>query len=114
MTKRELATKIAATTQLPVDVAELAIDAFTHHVRNSVAAGKTVYLRDFGSFFPKQRSAKKAQLINAGKTITLEATTVPAFKPYDRFKNAVKNQHTPCHTDEEGAKNQPTWTSNEF
>lgn len=95
MTKRELATKIAATTQLPIDVAEMAIDAFTFHVRNSVAEGKTVYLRDFGKFFPKQKAAKKVQNISKGTTITLEARTSPAFQPYDRFKNLVKNTPIP-------------------
>lgn len=102
MTKRDLATKIAATTQLPIDIAELAIDAFTYHVRNSVAEGETVYLRDFGKFFPKKKAAKKAQNISTGTTIVIEVRTLPAFQPYDRFKNLVKN-HPICHTDEGGA-----------
>lgn len=91
MTKRELAEQISLHTEGQFSTAECEefINAFSHCVIQAVENKKTVYLRGFGKFTTKTRKTKKVQDMHRGITMQMPETVIPAFIPYDTFREKV-------------------------
>ena len=66
------------------------IENFMEVVMDSLVYGDNVYLRGFGSFIIKVRSAKTARNISKNTTITIPEHKIPAFKPAKVFMEDVR------------------------
>ena len=91
MRKAELVANIVEKTGISKVDVMLTLENLFDEVKDSLAQGENVYLRGFGSFVVKERSAKKARNIRENKEILVPAHHVPVFKPAKAFVELVKN-----------------------
>jgi len=63
-----------------------------NNIKASMADGKNVYLRGFGSFVVKERAQKTGRNISKNTTILIPAHNIPSFKPSKTFVDEVKNK----------------------
>lgn len=89
MNKTELIQAVAEAAGLSKKDAEKAVAATFDSIANAVANGEKVQLIGFGTFEPRQRNAKTGRNPKTMETITIPATTVPAFKAGAAFKAKV-------------------------
>jgi DNA-binding protein HU-beta len=89
MTKSELAEKVSSQTGVDKATVLSVIDSANQLITTTVASGNSVFIRGFGSYFPKFRKSKIGQNIGKGTSVAIPETFVPAFKPYPEFKEAV-------------------------
>ncbi len=59
-------------------------------IAEHMAEGKQVRINNFGMFTPKEREARKARNPKTGKTIIVDAKSVPTFQPSSVLKDLVK------------------------
>ncbi len=89
MTKVELIAQVAENAELTKKQAEKAVNAVLDSVTNALAGGDKVSLVGFGSFEVRNRAAHTGRNPHTGKTITIEASKLPAFKAGKALKDAV-------------------------
>jgi DNA-binding protein HU-beta len=89
MNKGELVDAVAAKAQVSKKEADAVLTATIEAIMEAVAAGEKVTLVGFGSFEPRERSAREGRNPQTGKTIQIAATTVPAFSAGKQFKELV-------------------------
>lgn len=92
MTKADIVANIAEETGLERAEALRAVEAFMNNIKVSMADGKNVYLRGFGSFVVKERAQKTGRNISKNTTIIIPAHNIPSFKPSKTFVDEVKNK----------------------
>jgi len=92
MTKADIVANIAQETGLERTEALRAVESFMNNIKNSMATGKNVYLRGFGSFVVKERAQKTGRNISKNTTIIIPAHNIPSFKPSKTFVDEVKNK----------------------
>ena len=92
MTKADIVNEIARNTGLEKIQVQVVVEEFMAAVKGSIAKGKPVYLRGFGSFIVKHRAQKAARNITKQTTMTIPAHDIPAFKPSKTFVAAVKSK----------------------
>ena len=90
MTKQELVNRVAEGALVSPEVTEKVINQTMEEIKVSLAIGKSIYLRGFGTWMPKKRKAKTARNISRGTQILVPAHKVPFFKPSKEFKELVK------------------------
>jgi DNA-binding protein HU-beta len=61
----------------------------------SVAGGDKVTLVGFGSFEKRERKAREGRNPKTGESMTIAATTVPAFSAGKSFKETVADKSKP-------------------
>jgi nucleoid DNA-binding protein len=82
MTKRELAVRIASETKLPQQGVKEVIQKTLDYIIESLAAGKSVELRNFGVFKVRTRKARLGRNPNKPEQeVRIPAKRVPDFKP---------------------------------
>ncbi|MDE6301198.1 MAG: HU family DNA-binding protein [Muribaculaceae bacterium] len=91
MTKAEIVNEIAKSTGIDKAVVLETVEKFMTVVKESLSEGENVYLRGFGSFIVKTRSAKTARNISKNTTIMIPEHKIPAFKPARVFMDEVKD-----------------------
>ena len=89
MNKGELREAVAKETGLTGADAERAVDAALSAIVSAVAKGDRVSIAGFGTFEPRERSAREGRNPQTGETMQIAATTVPGFKAAAAFKKAV-------------------------
>ncbi|MDI9406372.1 MAG: HU family DNA-binding protein [Chitinophagaceae bacterium] len=90
MNKADLVNLVAARTeQTKTDVA-LVVDALIDTIIDSVVDGKKVSILGFGSFEPRDRSARQGLNPKTGEKIKIDAKRVPAFTAGKMFKDKVQ------------------------
>jgi len=89
--KADIVANIAEETGLERAEALRAVEAFMNNIKASMADGKNVYLRGFGSFVVKERAQKTGRNISKNTTIIIPAHNIPSFKPSKTFVDEVKN-----------------------
>lgn len=89
MNKVELVASVAEKAGLSKKDAEKAVAAVLESVVAAVAKGEAVQLVGFGTFEARKREARTGLNPQTKETITIPATTVPAFKAGKAFKDAV-------------------------
>ena len=90
MNKADLVNVVAARTELTkTDVAQV-VDALIDTIMDSVVDGKKVSILGFGSFEPRDRSARQGLNPKTGEKIKIEAKRVPAFTAGKMFKDKVQ------------------------
>lgn len=91
MTKAEVISEIAEKTGIDKADVSTTVEAFFSIVKDSMAEGKNIYVRGFGSFVNKKRKKKIARNISKNTAIVIEAHYVPSFKPSKVFVEKIKN-----------------------
>lgn len=91
MTKRELAVRIANETQLPQQAVKEIIQKTLDYIVESLAAGNSVELRNFGVFMVRTRKARLGRNPNKPEQeVRIPAKKVPDFKPGRIMKARVE------------------------
>ncbi len=93
MTKADVITEIANKTGVDKGDVTASIEAFFSVVKGSMAEGKNIYVRGFGSFVNKKRAKKIARNISKNTAIVIEAHYVPSFKPSKVFVEKIKSSN---------------------
>ncbi len=89
MKKVELVASVAEKAGLSKKDAEKAVAAVLDSIVAAVAKGEAVQLVGFGTFEARAREARQGINPKTKEAITIAATTVPAFKAGQAFKDAV-------------------------
>lgn len=89
MNRKDLVETIAQEAGLSAAQADAALTAFVAGVTDAVAAGDRVAVAGFGTFEPRERSARTGRNPQTGQPIEIAASVAPAFKPAAAFKQAV-------------------------
>ncbi len=66
------------------------VESFLTVMKDSMAEGKSVYFRGFGSFIIKRRARKVARNITKKTEMIIEPHSIPAFKPSKSFMEEIK------------------------
>ncbi len=90
MTKAEVITEISDQTGIPKEDVSVTVEAFFSIVKNSMADGKNIYVRGFGSFVNKKRKKKIARNISKNTAIVIDEHFIPSFKPSKVFTEKIK------------------------
>ena len=69
--------------------ADAAVNTTLDTIVEMVAAGDKVQLVGFGTFEPRERSAKTGKNPRTGESIEIPASKIPAFKAGKAFKDIV-------------------------
>lgn len=89
MNRTELVESVAKQTELSTTQAQAAVSAALDAIAKAVAGGDKVNLPGFGSFEPRERSARTGRNPQTGAEIQIAASVAPAFKPAAAFKQLV-------------------------
>ncbi len=89
MNKSQLIEAVATETELAKTQAEAVLNATLKIIRQTVAAGDSVRLFEFGTFEACWRTAREGRNIQTGETIEIPATRVAKFSPAKAFKEQV-------------------------
>ena len=90
MTKSQLIDEIyhqnsGLTKSLIADV----VEAFFSSIKNGLANGERIEIRNFGNFTLRKRDSRKARNPKTGKLVDVAAKSVPFFKAGKELKEAV-------------------------
>ena len=89
MNKGELVDQIAEKTDITKKEADAILTALLESIVEAVSGGDKVTLVGFGSFESRQRKEREGRNPKTGETMTIPATTVPAFSAGKLFKEKV-------------------------
>ncbi|MCG9890864.1 MAG: HU family DNA-binding protein [Thermosynechococcaceae cyanobacterium MS004] len=89
MNKGELVDAIAEKANVTKKDADAILNATLDIIIESVASGEKVSLVGFGTFEKRDRAAREGRNPKTGESMTIAATTVPAFSAGKSFKEAV-------------------------
>ncbi len=95
MNKAELVDAIAEKTSVTKKEADSILSAAIEIIVTSVAGGDKVTLVGFGSFEKRERKAREGRNPKTGESMTIAATTVPAFSAGKSFKETVADKQKP-------------------
>ncbi|CAL4326369.1 integration host factor subunit beta [Buchnera aphidicola] len=88
MTKSELFERISEKkNNISNKIIECAIKEMLEHMAMSLAKGKRIEIRGFGSFSLHYRPSRIGRNPKTGKTVKLNARYVPYFKPGKELRN---------------------------
>lgn len=90
MNKAELGSAIAQKANLTQKDAAKALDAMAEIITQAVTNGEKVQIVGFGTFERRERAGRTGKNPRTGESIEIAACSVPAFKPGQAFKDAVK------------------------
>jgi DNA-binding protein HU-beta len=91
MTKQDVLHRISEQTGIDPHLSRSIIDSFFEVIKEAVSEGETIYIRQFGSFGPKQRARKIGRNISANTALVIEAHSIPSFKPSAEFVHQVRS-----------------------
>ena len=94
MTKADVINEISEKTGIDKLDVQASVEAFFSVVKTSMADGKNIYVRGFGSFVNKKRAKKIARNISKNTAIVIEEHYVPIFKPSKIFIDKIKRNVT--------------------
>ncbi|NJK38809.1 MAG: HU family DNA-binding protein [Oscillatoriales cyanobacterium RM2_1_1] len=89
MNKQELVRAVAAKTGLNLKQSDTAITALCETIIEAVSNGDSAKILGFGTFEARERKEREGRNPSTGETMTIPATTVPAFSAGKMFKDAV-------------------------
>jgi len=90
-TKADVVDAIVEGTNVSRTEAAKIVDSFLETIKNTLAEGRNIELRGFGTFKTKPRKARKARNPRTGEVVLLPARIIPVFKPSNESKNLVAN-----------------------
>ena len=89
MNKADLVNLVAARTELTKTDVSLVVDAAIETIIDSVVEGKKVSILGFGSFEPRDRSARQGLNPKTGQKIQIAASKTVGFKASSRLKDSL-------------------------
>ncbi len=89
MTKAELVEKVAAQINLTKKQTEVVVNTVFQSITESLAQGKKVELRGFGSFRVRSRNARIGRNPKSGDRVDVPAKRVPFFKAGKELRELV-------------------------
>lgn len=89
MNKKELVAAVADDIKMPKRRVEAVLNSISQHIVAEVAKKGKVRLSGFGAFTIRERASRLGKNPQTGKSITIDAATVPVFKAGKTFKDAV-------------------------
>ena len=89
MNKTELIAAVAEKAGISKKDADAAVNTTLDTIVEMVAAGDKVQLVGFGTFEPRERSAKTGKNPRTGESIEIPASKIPSFKAGKAFKDIV-------------------------
>ncbi|PCI65559.1 MAG: integration host factor subunit beta [Gammaproteobacteria bacterium] len=90
MTKSELIERSAERqSQLSLKDVELVVKSLLEHMAQSLAQGKRIEIRGFGSFSLHYREPRVGRNPKTGQSVELEGKYVPHFKPGKELRDRV-------------------------
>jgi DNA-binding protein HU-beta len=95
MNRQELLDAIHAQTRLAREDVALLVASLVHQVEGAVARGEKVTITGFGTFEPQRRAPRTARNPRTGDPVEVPETTVPAFRPGQRFRDVVSGKVPP-------------------
>jgi len=93
MTKSDIVTRISKRLGAEKDLTNQFVETFMNEIKASLIAGEPVYLRGFGTYHIKYRKEKVGRHISQGKSVTIPAHNVPAFRASKSFIESVKESN---------------------
>lgn len=90
MTKADVINRIAEKTGIDKADVTTTVETLFAVVKDSMAEGKNIYVRGFGSFVNKKRAKKIARNISKNTAIVIDEHYVPNFKPSKVFVEQIK------------------------
>ena len=90
MTKSDIINQIVAQTGIEKPTVTVAVEAIMESIKQNMAKGENIYLREFGTFLLKKRAEKTGRNITKGTSVKIPAHFIPAFKPAKEFAGEVK------------------------
>jgi DNA-binding protein HU-beta len=96
MNKGELVDAIAAKADVTKKEADAIVSAALEVITDAVSEGNKVTLVGFGSFEKRHRKAREGRNPKTGETMTIAATSVPAFSAGKLFKEKVSGDKKPA------------------
>lgn len=90
MTKADVINQIAEKTGIDKADVTTTVETLFAVVKDSMAEGKNIYVRGFGSFVNKKRAKKIARNISKNTAIVIDEHYVPNFKPSKVFVEQIK------------------------
>ena len=89
MTKAELVEKVANQINLTKKQTEVVVNTVFSSITDSLAEGKKVELRGFGSFRIRQRNARVGRNPKSGQKVDVPSKKVPFFKAGKELRGLV-------------------------
>ncbi|MBT6717492.1 MAG: integration host factor subunit beta [Nitrospina sp.] len=89
MTKAELVEKVANQINLTKKQTEVVVNTVFSSITDSLAEGKKVELRGFGSFRIRQRNARVGRNPKSGQKVDVPSKKVPFFKAGKELRELV-------------------------
>lgn len=89
MNKGDLVDKIAEKSGVTKKQADMILTSTLDSIIDAVSQGEKVTLVGFGTFEARARKAREGRNPKTGETLTIPATTVPAFSAGKLFKEKV-------------------------
>jgi DNA-binding protein HU-beta len=90
MTKADLVSAIAKAGNIRKKDAETFLNAFIEVVAETLAKGEKIEIRNFGTFYMKEKARRIARNPRKGKKVIVPAKISPAFKPGRGLKELEK------------------------
>ncbi len=91
MTKAELVERVANQINLTKKQTEVVVNTVFSSITESLAEGKKVELRGFGSFRIRQRNARTGRNPKSGQKVEVPSKKVPFFKAGKELRQLVDN-----------------------
>ena len=91
MKKSDIAGRVADRIGLSQSAAGNAVDAVFEAVGEALANGEEVRIAGFGTFGTRNRPARTGRNPQTGESLSIPASTAPAFKPGKALKDAVND-----------------------
>jgi integration host factor subunit beta len=91
MTKAELVERVANQIHLTKKQTEVVVNTVFSSITESLAEGKKVELRGFGSFRIRQRNARTGRNPKSGQKVEVPSKKVPFFKAGKELRQLVDN-----------------------
>ncbi|MBM7646456.1 DNA-binding protein HU-beta [Scopulibacillus daqui] len=90
MNKNELVNNISEKSGLTKKDVELVVNELLDQITEALKKDEKVQFVGFGTFETRERSSRTGRNPQTGETITIPASTVPAFRAGNKLKEAVK------------------------
>jgi len=90
ITKQDLVNEVSRTTGLTQVDTKVAVEEFLVRTQSLLAAGKTIEIRGFGTFYTKKRKPRPARNPKTGEVVPLYERRVPLFKFSSDIKKRVR------------------------
>ena len=96
MTKSELVKELSTTTGIAQKDVRAILEALTLPkagkglIATALKRGERIVVSGFGTFYVRERAARKARNPRTGKAVKVAKRRYPAFKPAKSFKDALK------------------------